>query len=52
MYQTNINVNLMVETVIQIKSEITINVGTNKKKHSKTNIFGILLYVVAKMVSI
>ena len=31
MYHTNVNVNFMVEKVIQIKSGIKINVGTNGK---------------------
>ena len=46
----NVNINLTVEVVIQIKSRITINGNANAK--SKKIIFGILLYVVAKMVNI
>ena len=44
----------MVENVIQIKSEITINVDENAKNiiFEKKVIFGILLHVVAKMVNI
>ena len=53
----NVNVNLMVENETQIKSAVTINVGTSvkiKKKHRvcKKVIFGILLHVLAKMVNI
>ena len=48
------NVNLMVESVIQIKSGITINNDASAKKitHVKKLLFGILLHVVAKMVNI
>ena len=44
----------MVENLIQIKSEITINVYENTKNiiFVKEVIFGILLHVVAKMVNI
>ena len=44
----------MVENLIQIKSEITINVYENTKNiiFVKKVIFGILLHVVAKMVNI
>ena len=52
----NVNVNLIVEIVIQIKSEITINVGVSVKIQNiivcaKNIIFGILLHEVAEMVS-
>ena len=54
MYHAHVNVNLMVENVIQIKSEIAINVGASVKIQKnmlvKKNIFGILLHVVAKIV--
>ena len=54
MYYVNINVNLVVENVIQIKSGIMIKVGASAKNiiYVKTTIFGILLYVVARMVNI
>ena len=47
----NVNVNLMVKNVIQIKSRITINVGASPNSKKKTNIvcmkkiiiFGVLL---------
>ena len=44
----------MEENVIQIKSEITINVNDSAKNitYVKKIIFGILLHVVAKMVNI
>ena len=45
---------LMVESVIQIKSRIMINVGANAKNtiYVKKIIFGILLHVFVKMVNI
>ena len=54
MYHANVNVNLMEESVIQIKSEISMNVDTNAKNiiYMKNIIFGILLHVVIKMVNI
>ena len=54
MYHENVNTNLMVENVIQIKSGIMINVNASAKKviYVKKIIFGILLCVVAKMVNI
>ena len=52
MYHENVNVNLMVESVIQIKSGITINVDANAKNiYVKKIIFGILLHEVVKMVN-
>ena len=44
----------MVENVIQIKSGITINVGASVKSmiYVKKIVFGILLHVVTKIVSI
>ena len=44
----------MVESVIQIKSRIAINVDASTKNitYVKKIIFGILLHVVAKMVNI
>ena len=53
----NVNVSLMVESIVQIKSGITMNVNGSIKiqkiyyKYIK-NIFGILLHVVLKMVNI
>ena len=54
MYVANVNANFMVENVIQVKSEITINAGASVKNivYVKIIIFGILLHVVAKMVNI
>ena len=50
----NVNVNLMVENVIQIKSGITINFDVSVKNTTdvKKIILGILLHVVVKMVNI
>ena len=50
MYHVNVNVNLMVESVIQIKNRIMINVGVSVKNiiYVKKIIFGILLHVVKK----
>ena len=44
----------MEENVIQIKSEIMINVGMNAKNiiHVKKIILGIMLHVVVKMINI
>ena len=54
MYYVNVNVNVIEENVIQIKSGIMINVDASAKNiiYVKKNIFGILLHVVAKMVKI
>ena len=54
MYYANVNVNLMAENEIQIKSEIIINVDVNIKNiiYVKKIIFGILLHVYVKMVNI
>ena len=53
-YHANVNVNLMVENVIQIKKGAMINIDASLKNiiYVKKIIFGILLHVVAKMVSI
>ena len=53
-YHANVNINLMLENVIQIKSGITINVNVSVKNitYVKKIIFEILLHVVAKMVNI
>ena len=56
-YHVNVNVNLIVESVIQIKSGITVNVDVSVKIKkniacAKKLIFGILLHVVVKMVNI
>ena len=50
----NVNANLMVENVIQVKSEIMINVNASAKNiiYVKNNIFGTRLHGVAKMVNI
>ena len=54
MYHANVNLNLMVENVIHIKSELMINVYMSVKNmiYMKKIIFGILVYAVAKMVNI
>ena len=57
MYHANVNLNLVMENVILIKSGITINVDVTVKiwkniMYVKKIIFGILLYVVAEMVNI
>ena len=57
-YHTNVNVNLMIEFVIQMKSGIMINDnGANVKiqkdiVRAKNIIFGILLHVAVKVVNI
>ena len=50
-YHAIVNVNLIVENVIQIKSGIMINVDVSVKNiiYVKKIIFGILLHVVPKM---
>ena len=54
MYHVNVNVNLMVENVIQIKHGIMINVGANVKNmiYMKKIIFEIFLHVVVEIVNI
>ena len=54
MYHANVNVSLIVEIVVQIKSGIRINVNVSAKNiiYIKKIIFGILLHVVAKIVNI
>ena len=54
MYHANVNVNLIVENVANIKSVITINVGVSVKiqqniMFTKNTILRILLHVVVKM---
>ena len=54
MYHANVNVNLIVENVANIKSVITINVGVSVKiqqniMFTKNTILRILLQVVVKM---
>ena len=56
-HHANVNVNLMVESVIQIKSGMTINVNLNTKTREnimyvKKIIFRILVHVLVKMVNI
>ena len=52
MYHANVNVDLMVENVIQIKSQITENVDVSVKHiiYAEKITFGILLHEVARMV--
>ena len=54
MYHANVNVNLVVENLIQIKCGTMINVDASAKNitYVKKIIFGILLHVVSKMVNI
>ena len=52
-YHVNVNVNLMEESVIQIKSGIKINVDASVENiHVKNIIFGALLHAVTKIVNI
>ena len=53
-YHVNVNVNLMEESVIQIKSGITINADASVENiiHAKNIIFGTLLHVVTNIVNI
>ena len=50
-YHANVNVNLMIEDVIQIRSGITMCLDASAKT-LKIVVFGILLHVVANMVNI
>ena len=52
-YHANVNVNLIAESVIQIRSGITINVNARAKNiiYVKKIIFKIMLHVVAKMIN-
>ena len=54
MYHANVNVNLIIENVIQIKSGIIKNVGASAKSitHVKKIKLEILLHVVVKLVNI
>ena len=54
MYHANVNVNLMLESVIRINNVTMINVDVSVKNivYVKKIIFGILLYVVTKMANI
>ena len=57
MYHANVYLNLMVDSVIQVKSGITINVDVSVKMEknmvrAKEIIFSILLHAVVKMVNI
>ena len=54
MYHANVNVNFMIESEIQIKSEITINVDANAKSITivKKIKLGILLHIVVQLVNI
>ena len=49
----NVNINLMEENVIEIRSGIMINVDASVENiYAKKNIFGILLHIVAKIKNI
>ena len=52
MYHANVNVNLMVESVIQIKSRITTNASGKNIRYAKKIIFRILLHLLAKTFNI
>ena len=54
MYHSNVNVNLMAESVIKIKSGIILNVNVSLKsiKYVKNILFGILIHAVGEMVNI
>ena len=54
MYHANVNANLMVENITQIKCRIKINVDASVKNiiYVKKILFGILLHVVVKVVNI
>ena len=50
MSNVNVNANLMVENIIQIKSEIMINAGVSVKNiYMERIIFGTLLYAVSNI---
>ena len=54
MYHANLNVNLMIENVIQIKNETMVNFDSSTKNiiYVKKITFEILLHVAAKMVNV
>ena len=54
MYHENLNVDLMLENVIEIKKGKMINVHASVKNimYVKKIIFGILLFVIVKMLNI
>ena len=54
MFYANVNISLMIENVIQIKSGIMINVTVSVKNimYVKNTTIGILLHVAAKMANI
>ena len=54
MYHANVNVNVMVESAIQIKNGIMMNIDASVKNilDVKNIIFGILLHIVAKLANI
>ena len=54
MYHANVNVRFIVENVIQIQSEITINVDASIKniRYVKSILVRILLHLVAEVVNI
>ena len=54
MYHLNVNINLMVGNIIQIKSRITTNVNVTVKNiiYVKNITFDILLHTAASMVNI
>ena len=53
-YHVNVNVNLMEESVIKIKSGIAINVDASVENiiHVKNIIFGTLLHVITNILNI
>ena len=54
MYHANVNVNVMVESAIQIKNGIMMNIDASVKNilDVKKIIFGILLHIVAKLANV
>ena len=54
MYRRNVNVSLMIESVIRIKSTKIINANVRAKNiiYVKRNVFGIFLLVVLKLENI
>ena len=53
-YHANVNISLIAEDIIQIKSRIVVNIDVSLRniKYLKKIILAILLYVVVKMVNI
>ena len=52
MYHLNVNVNLMVESVIKSGIILNVNVSIKSIKYVKNILFGILIHAVGEMVNI